>query len=121
METRYCPDCNSKIVGRSDKKFCSDACRNNFNNRLNSDSTAFVRNINNILRKNRRILQGLIKNDDGKANIPIKKLTSQGFSFDYFTHIINTKTGNTYFFCYEYGFRKLDENFYLIVKRQEQM
>ncbi|MCC6721280.1 MAG: hypothetical protein IT243_03695 [Bacteroidia bacterium] len=119
METRYCPDCNSKITGRSDKKFCSDACRNNYNNRQNSDITALVRNVNNILKKNRRILQSLITNEEGKANVHSKKLTSQGFNFDYYTNIINTKTGNTYFFCYEYGYRMLEDNYYLIVKRQD--
>ena len=105
METKYCLDCETKILGRADKKFCSDACRNNYNNRQNSD--------------NRRILQESITNEEGKASVPTKKLTSQGFSFDYFTHILNTKTGNTYYFCYEYGYRKLDGDYYLVVKREE--
>jgi hypothetical protein len=78
-----------------------------------------MRNINNALRKNRRILQESITNEEGKASVPTKKLTSQGFSFDYFTHILNTKTGNTYYFCYEYGYRKLDGDYYLVVKREE--
>jgi predicted nucleic acid-binding Zn ribbon protein len=119
METKYCLDCETKILGRADKKFCSDACRNNYNNRQNSDTTALMRNINNALRKNRRILQESITNEEGKASVPTKKLTSQGFSFDHFTHILNTKTGNTYYFCYEYGYRKLDGDYYLVVKREE--
>jgi hypothetical protein len=44
-----------KIVGREDKKFCSDG-RNAYNNKINKDSTNFMRNINNKLRKNYRIL-----------------------------------------------------------------
>lgn len=119
MESKLCLDCGTKILGRADKKFCSDACRNNYNNRQNSDTTALMRNINNALRKNRRILQESITNEDGKASVPTKKLSSQGFSFDYFTHILNTKTGNTYYFCYEYGYRKLEGEYYLVVKREE--
>ncbi len=119
MEAKYCLDCETKILGRADKKFCSDACRNNYNNKLNSDTTALMRNINNTLRKNRRILQELITTDEGKTTVPTKKLTSQGFSFEHFTHLLNTKTGNTYYFCYEYGYRKLAGDYYLLVKRAE--
>ena len=38
-------------MGRADKKFCSDGCRNSHNNTLNKDSSNLVRNINNRLRK----------------------------------------------------------------------
>ena len=119
METRFCLDCESRLLGRADKKFCSDACRNNYNNKLNSDTNALMRNINNMLRKNRRILQVLITKEGGKATVPVKKITSQGFSFEYFTHILNTKMGNTYYFCYEYGYRKLEGDYYLVVRRVE--
>ena len=33
MET--CLECGEKIIGRSDKKFCNDACRNSYNNKQN--------------------------------------------------------------------------------------
>ena len=118
METKLCLDCELRIIGRADKKFCSDACRNNYNNKLNSDTNAFMRNVNNLLRKNRRILQELIDTKQKKRNALANKLISQGFNFDYYTHVLNTKTGNTYFFCYEYGYRKLENNHYLLVKKQ---
>ena len=54
--TKTCLECNEKIIGREDKKFCSDGCRNAYNNKINKDSTNFMRNINNKLRKNYRIL-----------------------------------------------------------------
>ena len=54
MET--CLECGEKIIGRSDKKFCNDACRNSYNNKQNKDSSNLMRNINNKLRKNFRIL-----------------------------------------------------------------
>lgn len=34
-----CLRCNSEFVGRSDKKFCSDNCRNNYNNKMNKEIT----------------------------------------------------------------------------------
>jgi len=45
------PGMQRKIVGREDKKFCSDSCRNAYNNKINKDSTNYMRNINNKLRK----------------------------------------------------------------------
>ncbi|MBN2521295.1 MAG: hypothetical protein JXB17_12355, partial [Bacteroidales bacterium] len=63
METKkLCTECGEPIHGRSDKKFCCDQCRNIFNNRLNSNLNNYMRNINNVLRKNRRILAELNPN-----------------------------------------------------------
>ena len=63
---KKCPECGEKIIGREDKKFCSDYCRNAFNNRLNKDSKNLIRNINNRLRKNYRILESFSL-QDGKT------------------------------------------------------
>jgi len=52
---KKCAECGDEFIGRADKKFCSDQCRSAFNNKLNSDHSQFMRNVNNILRKNRRI------------------------------------------------------------------
>ena len=35
---KQCLECGDKIVGRIDKKFCSDGCRNAYNNKVNKDS-----------------------------------------------------------------------------------
>ncbi|MBL7810902.1 MAG: hypothetical protein JNL57_01645 [Bacteroidetes bacterium] len=119
-EVAKCPECGDKIRGRSDKKFCSDACRNAWNNRQNSDATSVVRNINNALRKNRRILEEVLNGHaEGKARIQMKKLAAKGFQFDYFTSIYRTKTGSEYHFCYEYGYLKLDDEHYMVVKREQ--
>ena len=53
---RNCLECGRSLIGRSDKKFCSDDCRTNHNNKQNSDQTNYIRRVNNILRKSRRIL-----------------------------------------------------------------
>ena len=64
---RFCKECGIKLYGRSDKKFCSDACRNTYNNNQNKDATNLIRNTNNQLRKNYRILQALNPNDKTKT------------------------------------------------------
>ena len=112
---KNCLECDEKIVGREDKKFCSDGCRNAYNNKINKDSNNFMRNVNNKLRKNYRILSEL--NPDGKSKITRTKLLSKGFDFEFFTNILQTKTGNTYHFIYDQGYLLLDNDFYMLVKK----
>lgn len=116
MEKRICPECGETFQGRSDKKFCSDLCRNSHNNKLNSDSTNYIRNINNILRKNRRIMEELLPEETAKVSY--QKLMDKGFNFNYHTSASTTKTGKTYIFCYEYGYLPIEGNYYLLVKRK---
>lgn len=113
MEAKQCLDCGEPLKGRSDKKFCSDQCRNNYNNQLNSEQNNLVRNINNALRRNRRILAQL--NPAGKITVHKNKLQAQGFNFTYCTHHYTTKKGVVYRFCYEHGYLPLDHDFYALV------
>jgi hypothetical protein len=106
METRNCQECGQKLSGRKDQKFCSDYCRNTFNNRLNEDSTNTMRRINNILRKNRRILATL--NPVGKKTVDALTLAEEGFNFHYFTNIYTTQKGIVYFFCYDQWYTKME-------------
>ena len=112
---KTCLECSDKIVGREDKKFCSDGCRNSYNNKINKDSTNFMRNVNNKLRKNYRILSAL--NIDGKSKTTRTKLLSKGFDFEFFTNILNTKTGNTYYFLYDQGYLALENDYFMLVKK----
>ena len=112
---KNCLECEEKIVGRIDKKFCSDYCRNAFNNKINKDQNNLVRNINNRLRKNYRILEEL--NPTDKTRTSRSKLLAKGFSFDYFTSIYTTKTGTVYYFVYDQGYLPLEGDFYALVKR----
>ena len=117
MEKRACKECGQTLSGRKDQKFCSDYCRNTFNNRLNEDSTKYIRRINNILRKNRRILAQL--NPKGKITVDGITLAEEGFNFHYYTNIYTTKTGSVYYFCYEQGYLKLDSDRYMLVHKQD--
>ncbi|MES2514747.1 MAG: hypothetical protein V4580_11410 [Bacteroidota bacterium] len=116
MEKKLCLECGETFKGRVDKKFCSDLCRNSYNNKLNSDSTNYVRNITNILRKNRRIISELLP--DETVKVSQQKLMDKSFNFNYHTHIVTTKEGKQYKFCYEYGYLALEGNYYLLVKRK---
>ena len=112
---KNCPECGEKIKGRSDKKFCSDACRNTYNNEQNKDATNLIRNTNNQLRKNYRILQKL--NPTDKTKTTKSKMLLSGFDFNLFTSIYTTKVGKVYYFVYDQGYLALENDYYALVKR----
>ena len=115
-----CITCGKPVKGRTDKKFCNDYCRNNYNNQLKSNKINLVRNINNALGKNRRILEGLFADGEEMAKITRDKLLQKGFQFKYITHTFTNKKGNIYFFCYDLGYLPLDNDWFLVVKRKEE-
>ena len=112
---KECLECGEKIIGREDKKFCSDGCRNAYNNKINKDSTNLMRNINNKLRKNYRILSEL--NPEGKSKTSRTKLLGKGFDFEFFTSIYQTKTGNTYYFLYDLGYMAIENDGFVLVRK----
>ena len=121
-ETKTCLSCGKTLKGRFDKKFCDDYCRNNYNNqqKTRGSQSSYVRNINNTLLKNRKILEGILPGTEETAKASKDKLQRLGFHFKYITHLYTTKTGKTYFYCYDYGYLPLEHDWYLIVKIKEE-
>lgn len=116
-EERRCPECGDKITGRKDKKFCSDYCRSLYNNKRKDYNNETTRRIDRVLKKNRRILQELNRN--GKTKVHISRLNEKGFVFDYFTNIYKTKAGTVYHFCYEEGYLRHNEEFFTLVRWEQ--
>ena len=116
MEQKICLECGEPIIGRSDKKFCGDYCRNAYNNKVNTESKNLLRNTNNRLRKNFKILNEL--NFTGKTKIAKSKLLDKNFDFQLFTSIYTTKTRNVYYYVYNQGYLKLENDYYLLIKRE---
>lgn len=119
MEERVCLECGEKIHGRVNKKFCSDQCRNTYNNRSKQSVNSYVRKVNQKLRKNRRILDEM--NPNGKSKTTKEKLLAKGFDFQFFTNKYQTKEGRVYYYCYENGYLELDNDWYALVKKLDWM
>jgi hypothetical protein len=115
MEKKECLECHDPLSGRIDKKFCSDYCRNSFNNKLNKDGKNLIRNINNRLRKNWRILETL--NPNGSGTVSKKKLEMMGFDFNYITEVDTTKVEELYYLCYDQGYSVLENEMYKLEKK----
>jgi len=118
-EKRFCLECKEELLGRADQKFCSDYCRNAYNNSRRSEDRKHIKRINKILTKNRDLLLSLCP--EKKASVIKLDLAKKGFDFNYFTNIYRTKTGKTYFYCYDYGYTVFEDNAdrLLIVKKEE--
>ncbi|MXV37768.1 hypothetical protein GO491_03595 [Flavobacteriaceae bacterium Ap0902] len=112
-----CVNCGEVLNGRADKKFCDNYCRNQFNNKKNSDVNNLMRNVNNTLRKNRRILISLLENGEEMKKIPKDILLKKGFDFKYLTEIYTTQKGKSYHYVYDMGYLNLSDDWLLIVQK----
>lgn len=118
---KLCLTCDKPLKGRTDKKFCDDYCRNTYNNQRNSDQNNYVRHVNQILRKNRRLLAQQLPENDTMKKLHREKLLLLGFNFKYLTHTCQTRQGKVYYFVYEYGYLPIEQDWMLIVKRKPEL
>lgn len=114
---KKCLECGAEIMGRRDKKYCSDGCRNAYHNKFDTGSKNLIRNINNRLRRNYKILDSFTLKD-GKTRTTKTRLLDKNFDFDFITNLNTTKKGTTYYFVYDLGYLPLDNDYYMIVKRE---
>ncbi|MEQ8530573.1 MAG: hypothetical protein RIB86_01895 [Imperialibacter sp.] len=117
---KTCLACGKPLQGRIDKKFCDDYCRNTYNNQTKSASNNLVRNINNALKKNRNLLEAIVPEGEVMAKVHRDKLTQGGFQFRYMTHNYTNRKGNIYYYCYDYGYLPLENDWFLVVKGREE-
>ncbi|WP_445386099.1 hypothetical protein ACT6NV_04655 [Robiginitalea sp. IMCC44478] len=105
---KACLECAEKLVGRSDKKFCCDSCRNTFNNRRNREKNRVLLKTNNRLRRNYRLLKKLLKHrEDGLISREV--LLDIGFEFGSVTRLYTNAKGIKTYFLYDIGYYPVDE------------
>lgn len=114
---KTCLLCGDLVRGRKDRLYCSDQCRIEYHNLQNRDASKFMTNINNLLRKNHRILQRL--NSDGTTKVSKAHLMDEGFNFHYFTNEYKTRNGKVYHFVYDQGYLPLENGVFAIVHKHE--
>lgn len=115
-EKRFCQSCRQILQGRTDKKFCDDGCRNNFNNQQNSVVNKEVRCINRVLKRNRAILLSLLPAGKQQRIVSKENLLLEGFNFSYSTHQGVGPYGSSYQICYDIGLMGLENSEYLILR-----
>jgi hypothetical protein len=112
-----CLNCDKVIrSGRIDKKFCGEACKNEFHNAEKIREHAAIKKIDLALKKNRRILKRLLAGRQEEM-FPKSVLVKAGFDFDLHTHHLISKVKQMeYIFCYDYGYRSAEKDQVKVVK-----
>ena|SRR5687767_4957102 len=116
-ERSICLNCGKPIKsGRIDKKFCDSACKDEYYNAQKIREHKEIKKIDQVLKRNRRILKKLF--DPKKEKLVNREvLLKAGFEFDFHTHFVVTKfKANEFIFCYDYGYREVDKNKYKVIK-----
>ena len=101
MDTkRNCKRCGARFVGRSDKIFCCDSCRNDYHNYLRRERNKGMNRVNSILSRNREIIRSLLSK--GIESIDTRELSMLAFDFTHFTSMDKRILGRTCYHIYEY-------------------
>ncbi|HYE55826.1 MAG TPA: hypothetical protein VD996_13330 [Chitinophagaceae bacterium] len=82
-------------------------------------SSLYVRNVNSVLRRNRRILEELLPEGEEWVRISKVQLLERSFNFNHFTGAYVNKEGMVYYFCYEYGYLLMEDDWYCVSRRSE--
>ena len=78
-----CLWCGEKLVGRPEKKFCSQACKNAWNNSLNSDNRLMRNRVITAIMVNYRILERVL--NANCSSIELRTAENFGFRPSYIT------------------------------------
>lgn len=116
IERKHCEYCGKLVYGRSDKKFCDDNCRSSFNNERRVVDSKEMRNIINVLKLNRKILESIVAGGIEKVRVPKEKLIRLGYNFRYHTETNTNWKGDFYTYCFDYGFLQLENNWLLVLR-----
>jgi hypothetical protein len=81
---------------------------------MNPDESRYIRHVNYVLRRNRRILMELGRK--GMVNIPGSTLMHAGFDFKFITNISNMN-GDISYHCYEFGYRESPNGIFTLVEK----
>ena len=94
-----CLECGDPIeYGRSDKKFCCEACKNRWHNREVSSSRKFRQKVSSSLEKNYFILDSVRRTT--LKTILVSDLETMGFRPGYFTSYSKGRNAEV-FMCYD--------------------
>ena len=117
QQKKYCRLCKKIVRGRSDKKFCSNACKNEYHFRLRKSTQGVVTETDKILHRNRPILLECIGKNKKQIRISRTILDKKKFNHSYITgYYINSKE-KVYHLIYDFAWMEFSDGSILIIRR----
>ena len=108
-----CENCSKPLFGRTDKRFCNDSCRNEFNRKKRTrEQIAEYENlpeIFKIIRRNHAILKTYqLEQAEPETMILVTRseLLGKGYHFKFFTSLHRDSTGGLWKYCFDYGIKE---------------
>jgi hypothetical protein len=117
MNRLKCQQCGAEFKGRSDKRFCSVACKNAWHAEHRRATRDAVAEIDGYLHRNREILATLM-GSASKVELDRLVLTRTGFKYEYHTGTYLNKEGKMYRIVYDYAWMDFSDQKILIVRKK---
>ena len=114
---KTCLHCGQETRGRSDKKFCSLACKNGYATTTRRATRDAVAEIDAYLHRNREIL-AMLMGDASKTELDRLVLTRTGFKYEYHTGTYLNKDGKLYRLVYDYAWMDFSDQKILVVRKK---
>ncbi len=115
---KKCKICSQPISGRSDKKFCSQKCKNYYHTNLIRVTRKAVHQIDIILHRNRSILLEILGKSKTQLKIERVDLDTRKFNFKYHTHLQVNSQGKIYYYVYDFAWMEFSNNEVLIIRKK---
>lgn len=97
-DRHYCLECGDPVYGRSDRKFCSPACKNRYWNSKKWSWIGYRNRVVGILERNHDILERLVQWK--VTSMDKENLVRMGFNLDYVTACRKVR-GRNQFNCFD--------------------
>ncbi|MEE9349830.1 MAG: hypothetical protein V3U80_07265 [Flavobacteriaceae bacterium] len=113
---KKCKICRKSVKGRSDKKYCSVACKSKYHKKLRNYTTSKTAKIDKILHRNYAILTEVLSTNRKQIKLNRIILEQKNFQFNYHTHQLVNSKGKTYHYLYNLAWMTFSDNQVMIIR-----
>ena len=111
-----CLYCNVNLIGRSDKKYCSLVCKNQYHFNRRKETRDEVKVIDAYLHRNREILK-LLMGKYGKLMTRKLVLDQASFRWEYYTGMYKNKEGKHFYLVYDFAYCQFTNGEVMLIRK----
>ena len=103
MGDLICKMCKAQMKGRSDKQFCSIACKNEYHIKLRQVTNKATMSTDRILHRNRSILLEVMGKNTKQKKVDRTMLDKKKFNFHYVTGYYYNSRNKMFNYVYDFS------------------